>query len=29
MPPELKRFRDVTGGDGGDSVEVGEGPRYT
>ena len=29
MPPELKRFRDVTGGNGGDALEVGEGPRDT
>ena len=28
MPPELKRFRDVVSGNGGDALEVGEGPRH-
>src|SRR6185436_21067082 len=26
MPPELKRFRDVVSGNGGDALEVGKGP---
>ena len=29
MPPELKRFRDVVSGDGGDALEVGKGPSDT